>query len=145
SKSPEPIRRYSQQNMDFLIQKDVKALVIACNSASTQMQEPEYQGLPLYNVITPGAETALAHSQNHRIGVLGTQATILSAAYEKKIKSLAPDAEVFSVACPLFVPLAEEGWVDDPITNLIVYRYLNLILPKSVDTIILACTHYPIL
>ncbi len=145
SKSPQTIRRYSEQNISFLARMNVKAIVIACNTASTQVPEPEMQGLPLYNVISPGAQRALQVSVHKRIGVLGTRATIASQAYTHKIHELDPKAKVFSQACPLFVPLAEEGWHSDPMTNLIVYRYLQKILELEIDTLILGCTHYPIL
>lgn len=145
SKSAETIKKYSTQNLDFLKDHNVKAFIIACNSASTQMQEDHYQSIPLYNVIGPGAEEAVRLSAVQRIGVIGTRATVLSKAYDSKIKLLSPQAEIYSQACPLFVPLAEEGWIDDPITNLIVYRYLQSLLQHDIDTLVLGCTHYPIL
>lgn len=145
SKSADTIRKYSEQNLKFLLSQNVKALVIACNSASTQMREDHYQNIPLYNVILPGAEEALRKSSSLRIGVLGTRATVASGAYEEQIKNLNPQAQVFSQSCPLFVPLAEEAWIDDPITNLIVYRYVQVVLQHRVDTLVLGCTHYPIL
>lgn len=145
SKSPETIRRYSEQNARFLKSRGVKALVIACNSASTQMREAEFEGLPCYNVIGPGAKKALAVSPRKRIGLLGTRATILSGAYEQELKRLDPKVEVFPQPAPLLVPLAEEGWDADPVTNLIVYRYLSGLLQHQIDTLILGCTHYPLL
>ncbi|MEN0057949.1 MAG: glutamate racemase [Bdellovibrio sp.] len=145
SKSPQTIRKYSEQNIQFLQRQKVKALVIACNTASTQMVENEIDGLPLYNVIAPGSRRALELSTGLRIGVLGTRATIGSQAYTKKILELNPQAQVFDQACPLFVPLAEEGWDSDPVTNLIVFRYLSPLLQNHIDTLILGCTHYPIL
>lgn len=145
SKSPQTIRKYSEQNIQFLEKQNVKAIVIACNTASTQVPEHEFAGLPIYNVIEPGAQRALELSAEKRIGVLGTRATINSQAYTAKIKELDPKAEVFDQACPLFVPLAEEGWDSDPVTNLIVFRYLTPLLQNHVDTLILGCTHYPIL
>lgn len=145
SKSPSTIRKYSEQNIDFLRGQNVKAIVIACNSASTQVPEREFGGLPVYNVIGPGSERALEVSSGLRIGVLGTRATINSQAYTKQIHSLNPNAQVFDQACPLFVPLAEEGWDSDPVTNLIVFRYLGNLMQNQIDTLILGCTHYPIL
>lgn len=145
SKSPQTIRKYSEQNILFLEKQNVKAIVIACNTASTQVPEHEMAGLPIYNVIEPGAQTALEVSPTKRIGVLGTRATINSQAYTTKIKELNNSAQVFDQACPLFVPLAEEGWDSDPVTNLIVFRYLSPLLQNHVDTLILGCTHYPIL
>lgn len=145
SKSPQTIRKYSEQNIQFLEKQNVKAIVIACNTASSQLTEKEYDGLPIYNVIEPGSQRALETSATGRIGILGTRATINSKAYTKKIFELNPAAQVFDQACPLFVPLAEEGWDSDPITNLIVYRYLSNLLKNNIDTLILGCTHYPIL
>lgn len=145
SKSPHTIRKYSEQNIEFLQNQNVKAIVIACNSASTQVPEREFAGLPVYNVIGPGSQRALEVSEGLRIGVLGTRATINSQAYTKHIHSINPHAQVFDQACPLFVPLAEEGWDSDPVTNLIVFRYLNSLMQNNIDTLILGCTHYPIL
>lgn len=145
SKSPETIRKYSEQTSQFLISRGVKAIVIACNSASTQMTEAEFHGIPVYNVIRPGAEKALQSASNGRIGVIGTRATISSGAYERELKTLDPKIQVFSIACPLLVPFAEEGWDADPVTNLIVYRYLQGLMSEQIDTLIMGCTHYPLL
>ncbi|KYG69849.1 glutamate racemase [Bdellovibrio bacteriovorus] len=145
SKSPSTIRKYSEQNIHFLEKQRVKAIVIACNTASSQLTEKEFDGLPIYNVIEPGSQRALEKSTAKKIGVLGTRATVNSQAYRKKILELHPQAEVFDQACPLFVPLAEEGWDSDPVTNLIVFRYVSPLLGHSIDTLILGCTHYPIL
>lgn len=145
TKSPQTIRKYSEQIIQFLISQKVKAIVIACNSASSVFQEKEWQGIPVFNVITPGVREAIKNSSTKRIGILGTRATVQSEIYKKKILELDPEAQVFQQACPLFVPLAEEGWLDDPVTNLIVYRYLQSLVHHQVDTIILACTHYPLL
>ncbi|MGZ3768881.1 MAG: glutamate racemase [Bdellovibrio sp.] len=145
SKSPQTIRKYSEQNIHFLEKQNVKAIVIACNTASSQLTEKEFDGLPIYNVIEPGSETALEISTTGKIGILGTRATVNSKAYTKKIFELNPKAQVYDQACPLFVPLAEEGWDADPLTNLIVYRYIKPLLEQGIDTLILGCTHYPIL
>ncbi len=145
SKSPQTIRKYCEQNIHFLKEQNVKAVVIACNTASSQVPEKEISGLPVYNVIDPGAERALAMAPSARIGVLGTRATINSQAYTKAILKLNEQAHVFDQACPLFVPLAEEGWDHDPVTNLIVFRYLSPLLQNNIDALILGCTHYPIL
>lgn len=145
SKSPETIRKYSEQNIKMLTDRQVKAVVIACNSASTQVMEHEWNGIPVYNVIEPGARLAVKMSATGRIGVLGTRATIGSGAYTAQIKKHSPGAQVFSQACPLFVPLAEEGWDQDPITNLIVFRYLQSVMQNQIDALILGCTHYPLL
>jgi glutamate racemase len=145
TKSPETIRQYSEQILEFLISQKVDALVIACNTASSQVLEKEWKGTPVFNVIEPGAQFAVEQSQSQRIGVLGTRALIASHAYPKEIHRFSPKAEVFTQSCPLFVPLAEEGWVEDPITNLIAYRYLHPLLESQIDTLILGCTHYPLL
>ena len=147
SKSPETIAKYLEQNIDFLISRGVKAIVVACNSASSVIvgRDDLKFKVPVYNVIEPGAKRALSATQNKRIGVLGTRATIAGGAYEKAIHALDPSTEVFSAACPLLVPLVEEGWNDDPLTNLVVYRYLQPLLKEGVDTLIMGCTHYPAL
>jgi glutamate racemase len=146
SKSPTTIERYLRQNIRFLNEQNVKAVVVACNSASTVLLEgePEF-AVPVYNVIEPGAATALKASQGKRIGVLGTKATVNAKAYVRSIHRLDHTATVFQQACPLLVPLVEEGWEDDPLTNLVIYRYVTPILQAGIDTLILGCTHYPAL
>jgi glutamate racemase len=145
TKSPETIRQYSEQILNFLTGQKVDALVIACNTASSQVTEKEWQGIPVFNVIEPGAKAAVEQSTLQRIGVLGTRATIASQVYNREILKRSPSAQIFSQSCPLFVPLAEEGWLEDPITNLIAYRYLQPLLQSEIDTLILGCTHYPLL
>lgn len=149
TKSPETIRKYSEQVMNYLITRKVKALVIACNTASSQVNETHWQNIPVYTVIEPGSVKALSVTQNGRIGVLGTRATIQSEMYPQFIHALAKHqsrkVEVLSQACPLFVPFAEEGLIDDPLTNLIAFRYLQPLLSQQIDTVILGCTHYPLL
>lgn len=145
SKSPGTIRKYSEQIIQFLKKQNVKAIVIACNTASSQVPEKELLETPIYNVIEPGSLRALQLSNSKKIGLVATRATVQSQAYTKRIHSLEPKAEVFAQAAPLFVPLAEEGWDSDPITNLIVFRYLKPLLDENIDTLILGCTHYPIL
>lgn len=145
SKSPATVRKYSVQIMNYLVSKDVKAIVVACNTASTQVLESSFENRPVYNVIDPGAALACSVTKNNKIAVLATRATISAGAYTKKIKMKLPQAEVFNQACPLFVPLAEEGWYEDPVTNLVAYRYLNHLKNAEVDTVVLGCTHYPLL
>lgn len=145
TKSPETIRAYSEQIMNFLAAKKVKAIVIACNSASSQVPESEWQGIPVYNVIIPGSEFALSLTRNGKIGVLGTRATVESNIYFRTLRSLNPEVEIHSQSCPLLVPLAEEALLDDPITNLIAYRYVQPLMAYGIDTLILGCTHYPLL
>lgn len=145
SKSGDTVRKYSVQNMSFLISRNVKAIVVACNTASTQIFENEFQGIPVYNVIDPGAKLAAAKTENNKVAVLGTRATVKAGTYTRKIHEHKSEIEVFAQACPLFVPLAEEGWHDDPVTNLIAFRYLQNVKTEDVDTVVLACTHYPLL
>lgn len=145
SKSPTTIRKYSEQIIAFLKKQNVKAIVIACNTASSQVPEKEFTGTPVYNVIDPGSQRALELSHSKRIGLVATRATVQSQAYTKKIHTLEESAQVFAQTAPLFVPLAEEGWDADPITNLIAFRYLQPLLQENIDTLILGCTHYPIL
>lgn len=149
TKSPATIRKYSEQVMNHLVEKKVKALVIACNTASSQVSETHWKDIPVYTVIEPGSQKALQVSENGLIGVIGTRATIQSQMYPEFIHALAKtqsrEVIVTSQACPLFVPLAEEGLVDDPITNLIAFRYLQPMLQSGIDTMILGCTHYPLL
>lgn len=146
NKSPETIRKYGLQILKFLKEQNVKALIIACNSASTVfLNEDNFEGIPLLNVIGPGAEAALRVSEDKRVAILGTSATIRSHAYELTLKKLDPKAEVIEKACPLFVPLVEEGLIEDPITELVAERYLKEIKEKKIQTVILGCTHYPIL
>lgn len=146
AKSPETIRKYLEQATRTLIANDVKAVVVACNSASTQVRETVFDGVPIFNVIDPGVTAALAATRTGKIGILGTRATVESGQYQRRLRERAGrELELHAVACPLFVPLAEEGWIDDPVTNLIVYRYLAPLAQAGVDTVIMGCTHYPLL
>lgn len=146
SKSADTIQKYVEQLCHALIKQKVKALIVACNSASSVvLAQKEFEGLPLYNVIEPGSEEALRKTESLRVGIIGTRTTIHQAAYPNTLKKLNPDVEVFQQACPLLVPLVEEGLEDDPITNLITYRYLSPLLQQNIDTLILGCTHYPIM
>ncbi len=146
NKSPETIRKYGVQILKFLKEQNVKALIIACNSASTVfLEEDHFEGIPLLNVIGPGAEAALRVAKDKRVAVLGTSATISSHAYKLTLKNLDSTVDVIEQSCPLFVPLVEEGLTDDPITELVAERYLKEIKEKKIKTIILGCTHYPIL
>ena len=146
SKSPKTIERYLLQNIEFLIKANVKAIIVACNSASTALLDHDHGfELPVYNVIEPGAKAAIAASSTKRIGVIGTNATIHANSYAERLMRIDQEVVVFQQACPLLVPLVEEGWEDDPLTNLIIYRYLHHLLEKEIDTLILGCTHYPAL
>lgn len=150
TKSPETIRRYTEQSIRALLGFDVKAIVVACNSASTALlnsktANPISSPVPIYNVIEPGAEVAVRASATKRIGVLGTRATVASNAYPRAIYARDPSAFVAQHPAPLLVPLVEEGWEADPLTNLVIYRYVAPLLALSIDTLILGCTHYPAL
>lgn len=146
NKSPETIRRYGEQVLDFLISKDVKLLIIACNTASTVfLGEEQFKQTALFNVIGPGSEAALKKTKNNKIAVLGTSTTIASGAYGKTLRHLSDKVEVIEKACPLLVPLAEEGWIGDPVTGEVIKRYTEGLKAQGVDTVVLGCTHYPIL
>lgn len=146
TKSLDTIAQYCAQNLNFLARYDVRAMVVACNSASTAvLARPSEGPIPVFDVIHPGARRAVASTVTGRIGVLGTRATVAGGAYVREIKRLAPTLEVVQQPCPLLVPLVEEGWTDDPVTNLIVYRYVSAIMAHKPDVLILGCTHYPAL
>jgi glutamate racemase len=147
TKSPDTIRRYSLANILQLQKLGVKAVVVACNSASSTLDSLHLDRLdvPVYNVIEPGAEAALAASETRRIGVLGTRATVQSKAYVRALHLRDPQVLVYQQAAPLLVPLVEEGWEDDPVTNLIIYRYVQPLIAAQIDTLIMGCTHYPAL
>ncbi len=146
NKSPETIKRYGLQILEFLKKQNVKAIIIACNSASSVfLGEKTFEGIPLLNVIEPGAALALRVSQDKNIAVIGTAATIRSHAYLHTLKSLSPEVKVTEEACPLFVPLVEEGFIEDPITQMVAQRYLGSIKKAGIKTVILGCTHYPVL
>ena len=149
SKSPQTIERYLLQNIAFLNTLGVKAIVVACNSASTALLGKQHSfTVPVYNVIEPGARTALKASLSKRIGVLGTRATVSAESYVHSLKHLDPSLEVFQQACPLLVPLVEEGWEHDPLTREVVARYVEPLLDggsRGIDTLVLGCTHYPAL
>lgn len=145
NKSPETIRKYGDQILRYLKNEGVKAIVIACNSASTvYLGEKSFDGIPLLNVIEPGSRAALLKGDSS-IAVLGTSATIRSQAYGQTIKKLSPETTVLEIACPLFVPLVEEGVVNNEITDLVVRRYLAKVKDEKIPTVILGCTHYPVL
>lgn len=145
SKSAQTIRLYLEQNIRFLLEQKVKAIVVACNSASSVLEKNHCTRVPIYEVIGPGAKTACLLSTNKKIGVIATRATVGQQSYPKAIKALEPNAQVYQQACPLLVPLVEEAWTQDPLTNLIVYRYLSGLKDLEIDTLILGCTHYPAL
>lgn len=147
SKSNATVIEYAIQDAKFLYKKNVKLIITACNTASSVALEKlrkEFD-IPIIGMIQPGAKYALSKTQNGKIGVIGTQSTINNGAYSKELKELDQGLEVFEKACPLFVPLAEEGWIEHRATQLIAEEYLGELKDKSIDTLILGCTHYPIL
>ncbi|PLX87055.1 MAG: glutamate racemase [Desulfuromonas sp.] len=147
TKSPQTVLRYAQEAARFLTAQRVKLLVVACNTASAVALSTlaETYRLPVVGVIEPGACRALDVSRNRRIGVIGTEGTIRSGAYERALKASDPTVEVYAVSCPLFVPLAEEGWMNHPSAEMIAADYLAPLLNQGVDTLVLGCTHYPLL
>jgi glutamate racemase len=146
-KSPDTVRRYSAEILAHLLKRGVKAVVVACNT-STAHALPQLQAsspVPVVGVIEPGARAAVAASKSGVIGVIGTAGTIASGAYERAIRALKPGARVQAQACPLFVPLVEEGWFDHPAAELIAREYLAPLTKAGVDVLVLGCTHYPLL
>ena len=147
TKSADTVLKFSRENIAFLMEQGVKLVVVACNTASAEAL-PTLQretSVPVIGVIQPGIQAAVAATSAARIGVIGTMATIRSNAYQTGIQQLAPGAEVFARACPLFVPLAEEGWVDGEVAELVARKYLNDFHDEGVDALVLGCTHYPLL
>ena len=147
NKSKETIIKFSRQIVHFLQTQDVKALVIACNTASAfALEEMQKEvDIPIIGVVKPGAKVACKTTKNNRIGVIATKGTISSGLYTDFIHQIKPQAEVIGKACPLFVPLVEEGWRKDPVTREVASRYLEELKDKDIDTLILGCTHYPLL
>ena len=146
-KSPETVTRYSKEISDLLIAEGSKMIVAACNTASA-LAVPSLAlsyPVPLVGVIEPGAAAAVLATRNGKIGVIATRATITSDAYGKAIRALDPNVTVTAVACPLLVPLIEEGLFDDEITRTVLRRYLEPLLRAGIDTLVLGCTHYPLL
>lgn len=146
-KSRESITRFSRQNCRFLLSRDVAAVVVACNTSSAlalPALKDEF-AIPLFDVISPGARRAVEITRRGKIGVIGTYATVNSGAYEREISALDGDLEVYSAPCPLFVPLAEEGWTDRPATLDIAREYLLPLRGREIDVLILGCTHYPVM
>ncbi len=147
NKSQQLIQQYSQEISEFLISKNCKMIIVACNTASSLALEylRSNYSLPIEGVIEAGVEEAIKESANYQIGVLGTHSTIQSGAYELKLKEHRSNIMVTNQACPLFVPLAEEGWVEGEIPENIAHVYLKPLIDSKVDSVILGCTHYPIL
>lgn len=146
-KSPETVRRYSLEILHWLVGQGVKLVTVACNTSTAHALEAlrAVSPVPVIGVIEPGARAAVRASKTGRIGVIGTAGTIASGAYTRAIHAIAPVAVVEADACPLFVPLAEEGWFDHPATELVAREYLAPMITAKVDTLVLGCTHYPLL
>lgn len=146
-KSPETIIRFTAENIRLLLARGVKAIVIACNTASSvslPMMRSQFK-IPIMGVIEPGAQAAVKLTHNGRVGVIGTEATIASHSYENFIKNINAGIKVFSQACPLFVPLVEEGWLEKDVTYAVAQEYLTPLKEQEIDVLVLGCTHYPLL
>lgn len=146
-KSPDTVRRYSREIAAFLDGEGMKTLVVACNTATAHALPAlrESLSIPVIGVIEPGARAAVRATRTGHIGVIGTAGTIKSGAYERAIRSIDSNIRITARACPLFVPLVEEGWVDSEATRLIASEYLEALISERVDTLVLGCTHYPLL
>jgi len=146
-KSPDTVRRYSAEILALLLQRGVKAVVVACNTSTAHALDylTARATVPVVGVIEPGARAAVRATRTGHVGVIGTAGTIASGAYTRAIRALRPDAVVHAQACPLFVPLVEEGWFDHPATELIAREYLAPLQAARVDVLVLGCTHYPLL
>ena len=147
TRSTKLIKQYALEDAAFLEQFNIKLLIIACNTASAIAVDLLESSLtiPVTGVIEPVVSAALSQSKNKRIGVIGTTATVNSQAYNRKIVQLKTDTKVYGQPCPLLVPLVEEGWIEDEITRLTIRKYLDPLLKEKIDTIILGCTHFPVL
>jgi len=147
SKSKQAITCFSLDIANFLKAQKVKIIVVACNTASSFALSSlrEKIDLPVIGVIEPGAQAAIDTTRNFKIGIIGTKGTIKSGAFEEALKKIDRNVKVFSQKCPLFVPLVEEGWLDEPETSQIAEKYLSSLKDKGIDTLILGCTHYPLL
>ncbi|PKL82726.1 MAG: glutamate racemase [Ignavibacteriae bacterium HGW-Ignavibacteriae-3] len=147
SKSNETVVEYSLQAANFLLRKNIKLLIVACNTASSVALKElrKFLTVPVIGMIEPGAKMALQESRKGIVGVIGTRATINNKAYTYELKKINPKVKVYEQACPLFVPLAEEGWLDHKVTSMIAKEYLGGLNEKKIDSLILGCTHYPIL
>ena len=147
SKSKNTVCKYSKQIAKFLLTQDVKAIVIACNTASAFALEAvqEEFDIPILGVIEAGAKVAAQVTRNKRVGIIGTEGTVGSGIHAEVLKKIDPEITVIGKPCPLFVPLVEEGWTHDPVTVEVASRYLRELQEKDIDTLILGCTHYPLL
>ena len=147
SRSKETIIKYTFQAINFLISQNVKAIVIACNTATARSlsEANDKYELPILGVIEAGAKTVVNSTNNKIVGVIGTEGTIRSKAYNKEIEKLDKDIKIIDKACPLFVPIVEEGWANSDIATLTAKRYLEELMKENIDSLVLGCTHYPLL
>lgn len=149
TRSKQTIRKYSAQDINFLLEKDVKMIVAACGTVSANIQKDLVNSLPVHftGVLQPAVKSACKFTKSKKIGIIATPATIKTKAYDKEIKKLIPDTEIVAKACPMFVPLIENGYVDRDceVTKIIANEYLKPIMEQGIDTLILGCTHYPII
>jgi glutamate racemase len=147
TKSAATVRRFSVENTRFLMNQGVQIVVVACNTSSSVALETlrQHFEVPILGVVEPGARAAVAATRSGRIGVIGTDGTIASRSYERAIHALKPQAVLHTAACPLFVPLAEEGWTDHPVTRQVAHEYLAPLAQAGIDTLVLGCTHYGVL
>ena len=147
TRSKETVIKYVLQSFRFLMTKDIKAIVIACNTATALAIEEakEEFDLPIIGVVEPGALAATGASKNNSIGVIGTEGTINSNAYQRKIRQILPSAEIIGISCPLFVPIVEEGWENSDVAFIATQKYLLELKEHNIDTLVLGCTHYPVL
>ncbi len=147
NKSAETVLRYSVENTSFLIEQGIKLLVVACNTACTAALEHLQKkcSIPVIGMIQAGVEQVLQSSKQGKIAILGTRATIQSGVYQQQIQLVLPNAQITAISCPLFVPLVEEGYIDHPLTQASIQEYLGPLRRKEVDTVLLGCTHYPLL
>ncbi|MBN1150659.1 glutamate racemase [candidate division WOR-3 bacterium] len=147
NKSRDTIIRFAKEDIDFLLSKDVKIIIAACNTVSSiAIDELKHQcDVTIIGVLGPGAKEAIKVTKNNRVGVIGTNATISSGAYSEHIKKLNEKTKVFTQACPLFVPLVEEGWENTEIALMTAKIYLSHLAASDIDTLVLGCTHYPLL
>ena len=142
------VQRYSEKITNWLLQKKAKVIVVACHTSSAWASDSlkkQFKKTPIFEMITPAVKEALKITKNRKIGIIGTPGTIKSMAYKKKLLKINPSLKIYSNACPLFVPLFEEGWVDNEITKEIAEEYLKPLKNKKIEMLILACTHYPLL
>ncbi len=147
ARSPETVLRYSMENARFLLSMGIKILVVACNTSSavslTMLRETF--PLPVIGVVEPGARAAARMTRSKRVAVIGTETTITSGSYDRAIRSIDGSIHVSGIACPLFVPLIEEGWLDGDVVTLVAETYLSAVKSDSADTLVLGCTHYPMI